>query len=96
MQVEGVRRLLALITGLPMDAAVWREERPQWTTDHELLATAAEVNDAGFRAVFQALGGKPKGKPLQIEHPHRKPRKSTSGSESAGMKDLQREAMRGG
>lgn len=91
-----MRRILALVHGLPMEAAVWREERPQWTTEHELLATAAEVSDAGFRAVFQALGGKPKGKPLQIEHQHRRPRKSTGAGESSGMKDLQREAMRGG
>lgn len=95
MQVEGVRRLLALITGLPMDAAVWREERPQWTTEHELLATVAEVNDAGFRALFAALGGKANGKPLRIEHPQRATRRPAERG-SSGMKDLQQEARKGG
>ena len=71
VRVEGVRRVLALVTGLPLEAAVWRQERPQWTTEHELLATVAEVIDGDLRAVYGALGGRVRGKPLRIEHPGR-------------------------
>lgn len=71
MRVEGVRRVLALVTGLPLEAAAWRADGPDWTRQDELLAVNAEVADAGFRAVFQALGGKARGKPLRIEHPAR-------------------------
>lgn len=91
-----MRRILALITGLPMDAAVWREERPQWTSEHELLATIAEVTDSGFRGLYAALGGKPGGKPLQIQHPHRVVPKRSTDNRTSGMKDLQQEATRGG
>lgn len=65
------------MTALPVEAAVWREERPAWTQQDELLATCAEVVDSWGRQLLSALvavhGGKLEGKaePLRIRHPDR-------------------------
>lgn len=71
------RRLLALVTGLPAGAAVWREERSSWSQQDELLATCIEVVDGWGRQLLQALvavhGGRLQGssEPLRIRHPDR-------------------------
>lgn len=39
----GARRLWVLIKGLPDDSAVWRQDKPKWTQQDELLASVAEV-----------------------------------------------------
>jgi len=48
-----VRRLRALIDGLPGDAAVWRED--VLPPVEERLAQLMERQDAWFRAIFGAL-----------------------------------------
>ncbi len=40
-----VRRLFALVTGLPDDAAVWRPDRRSWTNAEELAALNVEMLD---------------------------------------------------
>jgi hypothetical protein len=68
IETMGVRRLFALVQGLPLDAATWREERT-WTQRDELAALQVELTDVWGRLIFSALGGKPKGKPLRIARP---------------------------
>lgn len=43
MKGTGCRRLLALIRGLPEDAAIWRQDKPRWTQEHELAAATVEA-----------------------------------------------------
>lgn len=77
-----LRRLNALVNGLPLEAAAFREDKPSWTQRDELLATVIEVVDAWGRqtvsAVVSVQGGKVKlPEPLRIEHPDRpKPEKT--------------------
>lgn len=67
------------MSGLPGDAATWREERPPWTVQDELLAQSIERADVWGRLVFTAvaaLGGAKVSesklpKPPQINHPGR-------------------------
>lgn len=63
---------------------MWREDRPQWTVEHELLATIPEVFDAWSRQIHIALarlGGAKQdpryGPPLRIQHPNRAGAKPT-------------------
>jgi hypothetical protein len=70
------RRLLALIRGLPPDAATFRDEQPSWTQRDELLATLVEVTDAWGRQVVATLvalhGGKVRlPEPVRVRHPER-------------------------
>jgi hypothetical protein len=66
-----------LVTALPLEAAVWQEERLGWSQQDELLATCIEVLDSWGRQLLQALvavhGGKLQGtsEPLRIRHPDR-------------------------
>lgn len=66
-----------MLGGLPAEAAVWREERPDWTQQDELLATCVEVVDSWGRQLLSALvavhGGslKDPSEPLRIRHPDR-------------------------
>jgi hypothetical protein len=47
------RRMYALITGLPDDAAVWRADKRGWSQQDELLATQTELLDQlGRRFVY--------------------------------------------
>jgi len=64
----GVRRLLALVRGLPPDSATWRQEHG-WGHQEELLASLLELTDAWGRALAQLLGGRVQGKPLRIQRP---------------------------
>lgn len=65
---------MALVVGLPEDSAVWRQDKPTWTLQDELLALNAEVVDARMRdllsvTVQAASGKRPKlGEPLKITH----------------------------
>lgn len=70
MQRTGVRRLLALVKGLPQTATSARPEE-SWTRENELAARIAETIDAVGRAQLQAWTGKDAGNPLVIEHPGR-------------------------
>lgn len=70
----GVRRIVALVNGLPMQGAVFRDAAMHgkyWTTTEELLATLIEVTDLTNRLLYGANA--PKGKrvwdPLEIERP---------------------------
>ena len=69
----GVRRLRALLKGLPAGSALHRELDPgwSWTFTDELLAGVIEVLDYGNRMYFAAH--KPKGaqvpKPITIRRP---------------------------
>jgi len=74
--VDSPRRLLALIRGLPPEAAAFREDQPTWTQRDELLATLIEVTDAWGRQVVATLvalhGGKVRlPEPVRIQHPER-------------------------
>lgn len=69
--------MLALFNGLPLEAAVWREEHSAWTQQDELLATCVEMIDAWGRQLVSVLlavnGAKAPdfGEPLRIRHPDR-------------------------
>jgi len=44
-----------LIKGLPEDAAVWRQDKPGWTQQDELLATIAELQAESERRIVYWL-----------------------------------------
>lgn len=70
---SGCRRLWALVRGLPVDAAVWRDGR-HWTQQDELSAVAIERADVwGHRLTVasRAFKGKVPEMP-RIEHPDRR------------------------
>ena len=78
MRRSGVRRLSALVHGLPLDAVVWREERPKWTQEHELLALVTEALAPRLDLIWRQLianAGKtppqPPSQPLRFDHPDR-------------------------
>jgi len=93
-----LRRLNALVKGLPPEAAAFREDRPGWTQRDELQATAIEVTDAWGRQIVAAVVAVQGGKvtlpePLRVEHPDRpkaeiakkqKPRLATPADVGAG------------
>lgn len=67
----GCRRLCALISGLPADAALRRDGKT-WTVRHELAARQIEQEAALLRAIAEALGVKFRGPPPEpIKHPDR-------------------------
>lgn len=68
----GVRRLWALVNGLPRDAAVWREET-QWSWERELAAALIEVHDMWGRNLALLSGAKKKSlpKPIRVPRPGR-------------------------
>jgi hypothetical protein len=71
---ESPRRLLALIKGLPSDAAVWREDQPGWTRQDEWSALTIEALDHWGPLIFVALGGEASKLPSPVrlfEHPDR-------------------------
>jgi hypothetical protein len=53
----GMRRLRALILGLPPDAMVWRRE-PGWGTAEELAALNAELTHSVVRVLVSAFSKK--------------------------------------
>jgi len=78
----GVRRMWALITGLPADSATWRGDAPKWTQQDELAASLVEMLDltgrrlmawTGVLLVLSQKGGKlpvlPK--PVEMDLPNR-------------------------
>lgn len=70
--VSGCRRLWALVRGLPVDAAVWRDGK-RWTQADELAAIAIERADVwGHRLTVasRAFKGRIPEMP-RIEHPDR-------------------------
>jgi hypothetical protein len=71
--VSGCRRLWALVRGLPVDAAVWRDGK-HWTQADELQAIAIERSDIwGHRLTVasRAFKGRVPEMP-RIEHPDRR------------------------
>jgi hypothetical protein len=67
----GCRRLWALVSGLPPDAAVRRDGKV-WTTREELAARHIELERGLLRLIAQALGVKFTGPPPEpIRHPDR-------------------------
>jgi hypothetical protein len=71
--VSGCRRLWALVRGLPVDAAVWRDGK-HWTQRDELAAIGIERADIwGHRLTMasRAFKGRIPEMP-QIEHPDRR------------------------
>jgi hypothetical protein len=66
----GLRRLWALVQGLPTTAAVWREQT-RWTQQHELTVALIHIVDMWGRINAQLQGAKPSKlpKPPQIERP---------------------------
>jgi len=70
----GVRRLRALVQGLPPGGALHRSIDPdgwRWTTDTEMLATVAELVDANNRLFYSAHAKKGSSpvKPIKIMRP---------------------------
>lgn len=65
--------MLALVKGLPEDAAVWRPDKPGWTHQHELAALNIEIVDFWGRFNARLLGAKKEWlpPPPQITHPDR-------------------------
>ena len=65
-----------LLRGLSRDSALRRAVDPDsalWDTKDELLATIAELVDAGNRSFFRAhtKDSEPQPKPIKITRPHR-------------------------
>jgi hypothetical protein len=67
-ETAGVRRLWALIKGLPRDSATWAGEH-RWTQELEFLAELIEITDIASHRMVAAMGGTLKGDPIQIERP---------------------------
>lgn len=69
----GVRRLLALIDGLPPDSAVGRDGKA-WTRQDEIAATAVERSELWSGIQAQMWGAKARDLPPTIgfQHPDRK------------------------
>jgi hypothetical protein len=70
----GVRRLLALVNGLPPEAALWREEMA-WTAQDELAARSIEVIDGWGRAHAQLMGARRRelADPIHVPRPGERP-----------------------
>jgi hypothetical protein len=86
-----LRRLMALVNGLPRDAATWREEREEaerWTQTDELLAVMIEVTDMWSHLIFKAAGGKLRKphKPIQVRRPWERERNRISLSDQDAIK----------
>ena len=83
----GLRRLRALVFGLPPDAMLWRQ-RPAWGTAEELAALNVEVAHSTMRVLLSAYGRKGASvpKPLRIPRPEtterRRPRRRRPVSEA--------------
>lgn len=76
----GLRRLRALIDGLPRDSAFIRKvhPHPDWTQTHELMATLIEAVDFGNRVLWSVNRDKHSPKapdPIKIPRPWRKDEK---------------------
>lgn len=85
----GVRRLLTLVRGLPLDAALHREvatKAEQWTTAHELAAQTVEVTHALYAAFVAANSKKGARRPKALRIPR-------PGSESAGNAERPRASL---
>lgn len=70
----GVRRIRALVRGLPLDGVTIREtelDGKSWSITDELLAIQAELIDHGNRMYYSAHAKNPGGvwKPLKITRP---------------------------
>lgn len=76
-EAMGLRRLWALILGLPPEAATWRKEY-QWTWSHELAAANIEVLDGWMRVFARMMGARELGKPVQIPRPGEIEKKPTN------------------
>lgn len=73
LQQSGCRRLWALVRGLPVDAALWRDGR-RWTQADELAAIAIERGDIwGHRLAVASRAFKRVPEMPPIEHPERRP-----------------------
>jgi hypothetical protein len=94
--------VLALVRGLPAEAAAFRDEQPNWTQQDELLASLIEVTDAWGRQIVSALvavhGGKvrlPEG--VRIKHEdrpeHEAPPKPTATSSADEIADFFRQKI---
>jgi hypothetical protein len=66
-ETVGCRRLWVLVQGLPIEAAVWREENA-WTQQDEFAASQLEMTHALWRLVNSGLGGRDI-QPLRIDRP---------------------------
>lgn len=65
-----MRRLWALLRGLPPTGALGRSVGEHWPSEtvEELLATLCELVDFGNRVTLKAWGGRP-GKPVRVPRP---------------------------
>lgn len=61
---QPLRRVSALVSGLPADAVTWRQDG--WPVGDELLATLIEVTDSWSRALFELAAGE---KSIQVPGP---------------------------
>lgn len=77
-----------LVSNLPPESALTRALHPHsgWRTEHELMASIIEANDAGMRALFSALmaphlkpGRKPEAwEPIRVPRPTDPPKRRTT------------------
>lgn len=79
----GVRRICALVEGLPSDSALGRKGDPpggRWSTTDELLAVLIEVVDVGNRMFLKAhtAPGTDVGNPIHIPRPWEEDRPTRS------------------
>lgn len=95
----GLRRIYALITGLPQDSALARSMGWAWTEDSEMTATLVElVHDqaSSARAMVNALSGKRKwnGPPKPLRWPRPTPTVAPRRPEPAAPAPLDRASIR--
>lgn len=81
-----MRRLWALLTGLPPDGNLARAVGDRWPaqTTEELLATLCELVDFGNRVSLKAWGGKP-GQQIRVPRPGAGVTERVAGTEANGL-----------
>lgn len=77
----GLRRLAALVGGLPTDSALWRAMQPElagWGTQEELLALLCEISDATNQILVRVNSkrGAPAPRPLRVPRPYDRKRRA--------------------
>lgn len=87
--MTGARRLWALASGLPPEAAVWRDGSA-WSQQHELTAVALERADMWGHLLAQVLGAKASDLPAPIvmRHPDRQAAEPVSKAKQVPMREF--------
>lgn len=83
-----MRRIRALLTGLPIDAAVFRADTGGWSSETHLLAMLTEIAWETTRAIYASAPGRRKG--AKLPDPLRLPRPGQEQTPSVSIGELAR------